>query len=156
MKYFIRSLKYFVSLCVICIAILGVMLATKTSALNFDQTMYVMFHTWRYAVLFAAIVLLSAFYPIFGFITRKVEGDIEENRPQIINAFKAAGFELSSEKEDVMTFKAKSILQKLTLLGEDEITVSQYGQWIVIDGIRRGVARVVYRLEAYIEMNTHD
>ena len=45
MKYFIRSLKYFVALCVICVAILALMLATGTSALTLDQTVYVMFHT---------------------------------------------------------------------------------------------------------------
>ena len=49
MKYFIRSLKYFVALCVICVAILALMLATGTSALTLDQTVYVMFHTSRYA-----------------------------------------------------------------------------------------------------------
>lgn len=42
------------------------------------------------------------------------------------------------------------------LLGEDEIKVSQYGQWIQIDGIRRGVAGVEYRLDSYIQMSKHD
>ena len=66
MKYFIRSLKYFVALCVICVAILALMLATGTSALTLDQTVYVMFHTSRYATLFAAIVVLAALYPKFA------------------------------------------------------------------------------------------
>ena len=145
MKYFIRSLKYFVALCVICVAILALMLATGTSALTLDQTVYVMFHTSRYATLFAAIVVLAALYPKFGFVVRKVEGDVEENREQIINAFKSAGFSLRDGP-----------LRKLMLLGEDEIKVSQYGQWIQIDGIRRGVARVEYRLDSYIQMSKHD
>ena len=150
MKYFIRSLKYFVALCVICVAILALMLATGTSALTLDQTVYVMFHTSRYATLFAAL------YPKFGFVVRKVEGDVEENREQIINAFKSAGFSLRGEEDGVMTFRADGPLRKLMLLGEDEIKVSQYGQWIQIDGIRRGVARVEYRLDSYIQMSKHD
>ena len=32
------------------------------------------------------------------------------------------------------------------MLFEDDITVEQYGQWIDITGIRRGVAKVVYRM----------
>ena len=84
MKYFIRSLKYFVALCVICVAILALMLATGTSALTLDQTVYVMFHTSRYATLFAAIVVLAALYPKFGFVVRKVEGDVEENRDKVM------------------------------------------------------------------------
>ena len=156
MKYFIRSLKYFVALCVICVAILALMLATGTSALTLDQTVYVMFHTSRYATLFAAIVVLAALYPRFGFVVRRVEGDIEENREQILNAFRSAGFSLRSDEDGVMTFRADNFGQKLMLLGEDEIKVSQYGQWIVLDGIRRGVARVQYRLDSYIHMTRHD
>ena len=124
MKYFVRSLKYFFALCVLCIALMGLMLA--------------------------------AVYPRFGFVVRRVEGDIEENREQILNAFRSAGFSLRSEEDGAMTFRADNFGQKLMLLGEDEIKVSQYGQWIVLDGIRRGVARVQYRLDSYIHMTRND
>ena len=156
MKYFVRSLKYFCALCVLCIVLMGLMLMTGTSALSLDDTLYAMFHTDRYLMLFTAIVVLAALYPRFGFVERKVEGDVEENREQIINAFKSAGFSLRGEEDGVMTFRADGPLRKLMLLGEDEIKVSQYGQWIQIDGIRRGVARVEYRLDSYIQMSKHD
>ena len=148
-KYIVRSLKYFFALCVLCIALMGLMLMTGTSALSLDDTLYVMLHTDRYLMLFAAIVALAAVYPRFGFVVRRVEGDIEENREQILNAFR-------SDEDGVMTFRADNFGQKLMLLGEDEIKVSQYGQWIVLDGIRRGVARVQYRLDSYIHMTRND
>ena len=91
-KYIVRSLKYFFALCVLCIALMGLMLMTGTSALSLDDTLYVMLHTDRYLMLFAAIVALAAVYPRFGFVVRRVEGDIEENREQILNAFRSAGF----------------------------------------------------------------
>ena len=156
MKYFIRSLKYFVALCVLCAAIMALNRLSGFATLTLEETFYVMFHTSRYATLFAAIVVLAALYPKFGFVVRKVEGDVEENREQIINAFKSAGFSLRGEEDGVMTFRADGPLRKLMLLGEDEIKVSQYGQWIQIDGIRRGVARVEYRLDSYIQMSKHD
>ena len=130
-KYIVRSLKYFFALCVLCIALMGLMLMTGTSALSLDDTLYVMLHTDRYLMLFAAIVALAAVYPRFGFVVRRVE-------------------------DGVMTFRADNFGQKLMLLGEDEIKVSQYGQWIVLDGIRRGVARVQYRLDSYIHMTRND
>lgn len=156
MKYFLRSLKYFCALCVLCIVLMGLMLMTGTSALSLDDTLYVMFHTDRYLMLSAAIVVLSILYPRFGFVVRKVEGDMELNREQIINAFRSAGFSLHSEGDGEMTFRADNFLRKLLLLGEDEIKVTQYGQWIALDGIRRGVARVEYRLDSYIQMTRHD
>ena len=155
-KYIVRSLKYFFALCGLCIALMGLMLMTGTSALSLDDTLYVMLHTDRYLMLFAAIVALAAVYPRFGFVVRRVEGDIEENREQILNAFRSAGFSLRSDEDGVMTFRADNFGQKLMLLGEDEIKVSQYGQWIVLDGIRRGVARVQYRLDSYIHMTRND
>ena len=95
-KYIVRSLKYFFALCVLCIALMGLMLMTGTSALSLDDTLYVMLHTDRYLMLFAAIVALAAVYPRFGFVVRRVEGDIEENREQILNAFRSAGFSVGS------------------------------------------------------------
>ena len=99
-KYIVRSLKYFFALCVLCIALMGLMLMTGTSALSLDDTLYVMLHTDRYLMLFAAIVALAAVYPRFGFVVRRVEGDIEENREQILNAFRSAGFSLGRRRGD--------------------------------------------------------
>ena len=156
MKYFIRSLKYFVALCVLCAAIMALNRLSGFATLTLEETFYVMFHTTRGMMLPAVIVLLAAFYPKFGFVQRKVEGDVGENREQIVNAFRSSGFSLRSEEDGVMVFRADTLLQKLMLLGEDEIRVSQYGQWIVLDGIRRGVARVQYRLDSYIHMTRND
>lgn len=156
MKYLTRSLKYFVALCVICIAIMALMLVTGTSALSLDDTLNVMFNTTRYLPLLGAIVVLAAMYPTFGFVKRTVKGDMVQNRQQVINAFKSAGFELSGEQDGVMTFRAEGLLHKLMLLCEDDISVSQQGQYILIDGIRRGVARVEYRLDAYIKTAQYD
>lgn len=154
--YIVRSLKYFLAMCVLCMAIMALNLMTGFSALSFDEFVFVLFHTPRGLLLLGVLVVLAAFYPKFGFTVRTVEGDVVKNREQIVNAFESARFSLRSEEAGVMTFRAKGLLHKLLLLGEDEIRVSQQGDRIVLDGIRRGVARVVYRLESYIEMTRND
>lgn len=155
-KYFVRSLKYFCALCVLCVLIMLLNRLAGTSILTLKETFYVMFHTPKGMLLPVVIVVLAAVYPRIGFVTRRVEGDTEKDRQQIINAFRTAGFALRSEKEGVMIFRADSPLRKLTLLWEDEIRVSQFGQWIEIDGIRRGVARVQYQLENYLRNKRYD
>lgn len=155
-RYLIRALKYFVALCVLCAAIMALNLLSGMARLSLGETLYVMFHTPRGMLLPAVIILLAAFYPKFGFISRRVEGDVEEHREQILNAFRSAGFELVGEEDGVLRFRARGFLHRLLLLGEDEIRVSQYGQWILVEGIRRGVARVVYRLDSYIRMTQYD
>ena len=156
MKYFIRSLKYFVALCVLCAAIMALNRLSGFATLTLEETFYVMFHTPRGMMLPVVIVILAAFYPKFGFVSRQVEGDIDENRQQILNAFGSEGFSLRSEEEGTLTFRADNWGKKLLMLGEDELKVSQYGQWIRIEGNRRGVARVQYRLDSYMQMIRHD
>lgn len=152
MNYFLRSLKYFAALCILCFALMALMLVTGTSALSARETFYVMFHTTRYLTLLGAIVVLAAFYPRFGFVVRRVEGDTARHRQQIVNAFKSAGFSLVSEADGTMTFRADGFFHRLMLLFEDRIEVSQEGTHIRLDGIRRGMARVEYRLDSYIRM----
>lgn len=156
MKYFIRALKYFCALCVLCVAIMALNQLAGSSVLSFREALYVMFHTPRGMLLPVVIVALAAIYPRIGFVVRRVEGDVAQDRVQIVNAFRTAGFSLRAEQDGVLTFRADSPLRKLTLLGEDEIRVSQYGQWIEIDGIRRAVARVQYQLENYLRNKRYD
>lgn len=150
-KYLIRSVKYFVALCVLLVAIMALNRAMG-STLTMRETFYVMFHTTRGLLLPVVVVVLALCYPRFGFIVRRVEGDTELDREQIVNAFRSAGFSLRREEEGTLFFRADGFVQKLLLLWEDEIRVSQYGQWIELDGIRRGVARVQYRLDSYLQM----
>ena len=150
-KYLIRSAKYFVALCVLLVAIMALNRAMG-STLTIRETFYVMFHTTRGLLLPVVVVVLALCYPRFGFIVRRVEGDTELDREQIDNAFRSAGFSLRREEEGTLFFRADGFVQKLLLLWEDEIRVSQYGQWIELDGIRRGVARVQYRLDSYLQM----
>ena len=137
-------------------AIMALNLVTGYAQLSLAETFQVMFHTTRGMLLPAVIVLLAAFYPRFGFTVRRIEGDTNENRDQIINAFRMSGYALQSESNGVMIFRAGNFLKKLLMLGEDEIKVSQQGSDIVLDGIRRGVARVQYRLESYLQMTKND
>ena len=150
-KYLIRSAKYFVALCVLLVAIMALN-RDMGSTLTIRETFYVMFHTTRGLLLPVVVVVLALCYPRFGFIVRRVEGDTELDREQIVNAFRSAGFSLRREEEGTLFFRADGFVQKLLLLWEDEIRVSQYGQWIELDGIRRGVARVQYRLDSYLQM----
>lgn len=150
-KYLIRSAKYFVALCVLLVAIMALNRAMG-STLTIRETFYVMFHTTRGLLLPVVVVVLALCYPRFGFIVRRVEGDTGLDREQIVNAFRSAGFSLRREEEGTLFFRADGFVQKLLLLWEDEIRVSQYGQWIELDGIRRGVARVQYRLDSYLQM----
>lgn len=147
MRYLVRAVKYFAAFCVIYLAVVWLSVSTMN---GYDQSVWdyvwATLQTTRGQLLVVAVVVLSAFYPRFGFITRRVEWDMEDERDQIIATFALAGFSLREEGDGRMVFRADNMLDRLVMLFEDEITVVQYGQWIDITGIRRGVAKVVYRM----------
>ena len=71
MKYLIRSVKYFIALCVLYLIIMALMLLTNTSVLTPSETFSALVRSTRGQVLIVAVVLLSALYPKFGFIRRQ-------------------------------------------------------------------------------------
>ena len=146
MKYFVRALKYFAAFCVLYVAIVWLSVMT-TKGMDISAWDYIVanFQTTRGQLLGLAVVVLSAVYPRMGFMTRRVECDMEAERDYILRVFAAAGFTLKEESDGRMVFRADNILSRLFMLFEDEIVVEQYGQWIDISGIRRGVAKVLYR-----------
>ena len=131
MHSFVRSVKYFVHLCVLCAAVILVMHLAGMLAVAPAELPALLFASWRGWVLAAAVVLLSAAYPFTGFVTRRVEGFLDDDG-------------------EGMTFRAASPLRRLWLHFDDEVRVAQFGQWIELSGQRRTVARVAPRLEGYI------
>ena len=131
--------------CVLYLGVVWISIATNP-AMDGSVWDYVSatYATQRGKMLMLAVVALSAAYPSFGFMKRRVKWNMAEQRDRLIEIFAAAGFSLKSEQEGKMVFRANNALDKLMMLFEDEITVEQYGQWIDITGIRRGVAKVVY------------
>ncbi len=146
MKYLIRAAKYFAAFCVLYLGVVWLSIST-TKGMDVSVWDYVVatFATTKGQLLGLAVIVLSAAYPRFGFITRRVECDIEDERDYLMQVFAAAGFSLKQQSEGRMVFRADNFLDRLVMLFEDEIVVEQYGQWVDISGIRRGVAKVVYR-----------
>ncbi len=99
----------------------------------------------------AMLIALAAAYPQFGFIKRDVEGDIVENRDQIIVAMEASGFTFKQERDGKLIFRANTILRRVAFLFEDAIVAQQHGSSIRIEGVRRGVVYVVYCLDGFIK-----
>ena len=152
MKYVIRAIKYFVAFCVLYLGIvwLGLKSSNGMEHSVWESVMMTM-QTTRGLMLAAAVVVLSALYPGFGFMSRRVECDMVEDREQLLNAFSLSGFALKEESDSRMVFRADNLARRIVMLFEDEIVVEQYAQWVEITGIRRGVANAAYRLYLYMD-----
>ncbi|MDE6139528.1 MAG: hypothetical protein K2F95_01030 [Alistipes sp.] len=150
MKYFVRALKYFAWLCVLYVAIVWLMYWSGSFAEHPWQMMKVVLQSQRGMLMMAAFVVLAAAYPMFGFMRKRIGGSVARDRELIIRAFLAQGFRLTGERDGEMTFRGEGFIKRLSLLFEDDITVRDTGSGLEIEGIRRAVARIAYRLDGYI------
>lgn len=148
-KYLLRSLKYFVTLCVLFVALVWLKLKYEQLPITMSEMLQLYFSAWNGWFMAVVIVAMSATYPFFGFVKRSVVATIAADREQIEAAMATVGLALASTTADRLTFRATG-LQRITLLFEDEVVVEQQGDEVVISGHRRSVVRAVIRLEGYL------
>ena len=89
-QYIRRAAGYFIKLVVLVGLLYLLMFVTGTARVSAEFFFRELFTTPRGILLVAALAVLSAFYPKFGYVSREAEADIVADRDAIINAFHAA------------------------------------------------------------------
>lgn len=149
-RYLTRATKYFVYLVVLFALIYGVMLSTRTTLITPDA-FWLFLASPRGLLMFGAIVGLALLYPRSGFVSRAVRLDMDRDREAVMKAFGLSGFALTEEKDGKMVFRAASPVKRALMLYEDEV-VLDYGRVPAeIEGNRKAVIRVVYRMDTFLK-----
>lgn len=146
-SYLRRALKYLLYMLVLLAIIFTLMELTRTG--NFERFSEVFF-SQRGLLLLAMIVLLGLFYPKFGFVKREVKADLKADRDKIERAFQMSGYELRSQQEGELIFRAKSPVKRLMFFDEEAIRVAPDDNYITIEGIRKEVVKVEFRLKGLL------
>lgn len=92
MHSFVRSVKYFVHLCVLCAAVILVMHLADMLAVAPAELPALLFASWRGWVARCGRRPPLGSLSLYGFITRRVEGFLDDDRERVVNAFRAEGF----------------------------------------------------------------
>lgn len=150
MKHLVRSLKYLFALVAVYFLAIYLMYVSGYITLSPLESVEALAASPNIQMEGLLLLAIVALYPKLGFITRETKGNIATHKQQIINAFAVNGFRLKSESAEELVFVQNNILKKITFLFEDDIHVTQKGEMISMEGNRRGVAYVIYRLEGYI------
>ena len=125
------------------------MLLTNTTA-SHTNSFSDMFNENRGWLMVTVIIFLAAIYPKIGFVKRSVVGSVENDRNAILKAMALSGFELKDEIDGIMIFRADNVAKKLFLMYEDTIKIYQQGTSITIEGIRKEVVKIEYRLRSFM------
>ena len=148
--YLRRSVKYLLWLIILLVALFALMRLTGTSGVAPGDELKMIFGSTRGQLMLVVIVVLAALYPRFGFVRRFVVADPERDMEAIEKAMDRTGFRLAETHPDEWVFVADSLWGRVKTLGEDRIVVRREGTGIVLDGIRREVVRVEFRLTGYL------
>lgn len=147
--YIIRAVKYFLTLIILMFVLFAFMYLTGTSASNdYLGTL----SSQRGIFMFISLMALAAVYPYFGYGKRVLNINYESNKDQIINVMSMCGYKFSHLTEQgELVFRASATIKKITTMGEDAITIKDMGESLSIDGIRKELVRIEYRLKTFVK-----
>ena len=146
MRYFIRSVKYFVQLMVILALIIAVLVLAKIVPGDISKVFVNGYDSlWQIALLMAAF---AAIYPRFGYARRHavVPGSDEEALPVLDSVMRAHGYEKEQRTDGKLCYRKKAVGDRLTRLWEDRITASRCVTGYELEGIGRDVIRILNAL----------
>lgn len=147
MRYFLRAIKYFITISVL-LALIMVVLAWLKVVPSDPELMFR--GGWKsvieIAVLFA---VFSAIYPRFGYCKRdaNIAGEYSEIRQGVIEYMNDRGFTLESEDGENLAFRSKSTYTRIAKMGEDRVTLTRKLGGFTLEGISKEVNRLASGLE---------
>lgn len=147
MKYLVRAIKYFFYFSIICAAIVSVLVLCGLAESNIDQLFNGGWNAvWKILVLFAAV---GAVYPKVGFITRDAITDsLPDNYLESLTEYmKERQYVLEKHEGDITTFRHKGMLNRLTRMFEDRITLTRTESGFNVEGLRKDVIRICMGIE---------
>ena len=155
-KYIIRAVKYFFYFTFLMIIIMCVLVLAHVVEGNIETMFRDGYKSlWQIVVMFACV---AAIYPIFGFVKKMalIPGEPSENRDGIIKYMEDRGYKLETEHDGRMTFRNRSIVNRISRMCEDRITLTPTLGGFEVEGLRKDTIRIIYGLENAFRHKTED
>jgi hypothetical protein len=146
-RYPIRAAKYFVYLLILFVLLFGLLLATDYTSW---QTFAALAHSGRIWLLAAAFVVLPALYPLIGYLAREMNLDYDKRRELIERVLAMNGYRIVSETPDGLVCRAAGGMKRAALMFEDRIVIRRDGRGVRIEGPRKEVVRLEYRINTFM------
>lgn len=149
--YVSRALKYFLKLLLLVAVMYLLLFATGSARVSAVTALQELFSSWKGYTMIGLLLVIAATYPMYGFVTRRVEGSIADYRETILDVFYRGGYSLKQETEGKeMLFKAFSAAKQIWLMGDDKIVVRQDGDGFTISGVRKDVVAAEFRMHTFM------
>lgn len=157
-QYICRSVGCLIKLAVLFALLYLLMCFTGTARVSGQAFIDELFGTPRGVMLLVALVVYAAFFPLLGYVSRRVEGmDIEADRDAVIAAMHSANYILTVEKQgESMSFRAGSGLRRLWLAFDDKVVVRAAENGVTIEGPRKEAVHAQFRMNTYVQYRKNE
>lgn len=145
-RYLVRAGKYFVRLVLLVAVLCGILIVTGYTSW---ETLQAVRRTDRVYLLLGAFIVFPLMYPFFGFVRREVRGSLDGNREVIVKLLEVNGYRLVSDSPERMVFRANPA-KRAMLFGEDAVTIAAEPGYITLEGPRREVVKVEFRMNTFL------
>ena len=153
MKYFIRSVKYFVYIVVIFVILVNIIFFTSQRQPGIDNftDLFKDGSLWQMLALFIAF---SAVYPVLGYYNKKIytNNNFAAKKQSIIDYMTNGGrYMLTDDSNGRLTFRIKSPFIRFMRLYEDAIVIDYTSNPVIMSGLRKEVVRYSRNIETIIQ-----
>lgn len=139
MKYVIRSIKYFFYFAFLFGAIIAALVLIGAVEGDINEILEGGYASlWKIAIFFAVV---AAVYPKFGFVRRKLDtsAEWESVKEEAVSYFEGKNFKTESETPDTVSFRRRNVMERMTKMGEDRITLVRTDEGFFLEGQRKDV-----------------
>ena len=147
MRYFLRSVKYFIQMTVILTLVIGILMVAGLVDTDIDKA----FSQGWTSVGWIALMLagFSALYPLLGYRKRTIDASKAGEDPlaQVQEVLEEKGYKLEKQENNTSSFRSTSAYMRITRLGEDRVTATLQGGTLTLEGAAKDLARLVYPIE---------
>ena len=147
MRYFLRSVKYFVQMALVVTVVIGILMLTGMVEKDIDKA----FSQGWTSVGWIALMLagFSALYPLLGYRKRTLDASKAGPDPlaRVREAMEEKGYRLEKQENNKATFRSDSAYTRIVRIGEDRITAVIEGGTLTLEGAAKDLARLVYPVE---------
>ncbi len=145
-RYFIRAAKYLLRVTFIFVVVFSLMNLTGYSQIT-PSMLSDFLASNETIIMIAVLLVLVLLHPKMGYVKRSFDVDLSTDRERVLNMFAVTGYSLESEDEDKMVFRATGSFNRFVLLNEDAIIIDKKAFPSTIEGNRKSVVRVMFRLK---------
>lgn len=145
-RYPIRAAKYALQLIVLFIVFYGIL-----RAVNYDKApLSALWESSRGLVLLGAVVVFALSYPFFGFTRKTLTFEAPVRLDDVNRVMAMSGYERVGGENNAMLYRAVSKVKRMALQYEDEITITTEDGVSVMEGPRKEVVKIAFRMQTYI------